>query len=63
MAEQCKACYGTGRVTCLRCYGSGYVGRGETGRRIRCQACDGTGRVECTECRGTGVAQERRPRR
>ncbi|MFH0965011.1 MAG: hypothetical protein V2A58_13505 [Planctomycetota bacterium] len=50
--------YGTGRMICPRCNGSGQirtiaVGSSQSAYKT-CTQCNGTGNVQCTNCRGTG---------
>lgn len=57
--DRCRACFGSGRATCVYCSGTGKLRFNE-----RCPGCNGSGRLfdRCTECDGAGARHDaRRP--
>jgi hypothetical protein len=47
-------CYGSGKVKCDKCKGTGSSGASRT-ITMKCPACDGSGVVACRACDGTGL--------
>lgn len=62
MKETCLVCYGTGKIKCEVCGGSGEMPGGSLLDQ-ECLKCKGKGSVNCRRCEGTGkveVAPEER---
>lgn len=62
--EECSACGGSGRQTCLNCNGTGgSMGNVNPADNWLCDDCNTTGSVKCMYCNGTGYVQVRRTER
>jgi len=61
MKKMCLPCYGTGRIRCLRCGGSG-VGSDSSVLGKDCLKCKGTRKERCLLCRGSGFIGGDAPR-
>lgn len=57
MKEMCLYCYGTGKISCLRCGGTG-VGSGSGLLDKDCLKCNGSRLERCRICRGSGFTRE-----